>query len=134
MNFRGPYKIININGDRYTLLNLLNDKTITVHRMHIRAYKQSEHITPEEVARNMATEFIVESVLNIQGNRNKNRHFLRTDLELLVKWEGYEESYNSWEPYSEIKGTEAFKQYCLNNNLQYLIPKQYKANDGVIPV
>ena len=36
--------------------------------------------------------------------------------------------------YSEIKSTEAFKQYCLNNNLQYLIPKQYKANDGVIPV
>ncbi|HCK04385.1 MAG TPA: hypothetical protein DHV86_06465, partial [Methylophilaceae bacterium] len=134
MNFRGPYKIININGDRYTLLNLLNDKTITVHRMHIRAYKQSEHITPEEVARNMATEFKVESVLNIQGNRNKNRQFLRTDLELLVKWEGYEESYNSWEPFSEIKSTEAFKQYCLNNNLQYLIPKQYKANDGVIPV
>ena len=102
--------------------------------MHIRAYKQSEHITPEEVARNMATEFIVESVLNIQGNRNKKQQYLRTKLELLVKWEGYDETYNSWEPYSEIKSTEAFKQYCLNNNLQYLIPKQYKANDGVIPV
>ena len=52
----------------------------------------------------------------------------------MVKWEGYDETYNSWEPYSEIKSTEAFKQYCLNNNLQYLIPKQYKTNDGVIPV
>ena len=102
--------------------------------MHIRVYKQSEHITPEEVARNMATEFIVESVLNIQGNRNKKQQYLRTKLELLVKWEGYDETYNSWEPYSEIKSTEVFKQYCLNNNLQYLIPKQYKANDGVIPV
>ena len=43
--------------------------------MHIRAYKQSEHITPEEVARNMATEFIVESVLNIQGNKNKKQQY-----------------------------------------------------------
>ena len=60
--------------------------------MHIRAYKQSEHITPEEVARNMATEFIVESVLNIQGNRNKKQQYLRTKLELLVKWEGYDET------------------------------------------
>ena len=85
--------------------------------MHIRAYKQSEHITPEEVARNMATEFIVESVLYIQGNKSKKAIYLRANLELLVKWEGNEESYNSLKPYSEIKSTEAVKQYCLNNNL-----------------
>ena len=85
--------------------------------MHIRAYKQSEHITPEEVARNMATEFIVESVLDILGNKSKKAIYLRANLELLVKWEGNEESYNSLKPYSEIKSTEAVKQYCLNNNL-----------------
>ena len=28
LNYRGPYKIINIDQDRYTLLNLLDDKTI----------------------------------------------------------------------------------------------------------
>jgi hypothetical protein len=35
LNFKGPYKIVNINQDRYTLLNLLNDKTNHLWSLHI---------------------------------------------------------------------------------------------------
>ena len=66
-------------------------------------------------------EFTLEAILDIQGNI-PDEQYLPPHVWLHVKWMGYDESSNTWEPYSEIKHTEAFQRYCSNNNLQYLIP------------
>jgi hypothetical protein len=95
LNFKGPYKIVNINQDRYTLLNLLNDKTTTTHRSHIRPYTTNKHVSPEQVTQNMAMEFTLESIQNIKGTKNKNNRYKRTDLQFLIWWERYDESYDS---------------------------------------
>ena len=116
LNFKGPYKIVNINQDRYTLLNLLNDKTTTTHRSHIRPYTTNKHVSPEQVTQNMAMEFTLESIQNIKGTKNKDNRYKRTDLQFLIWWERYDESYDSWEPYKEIKETDVFKEYCLQKS------------------
>ena len=49
--------------------------------------------------------------------------FLRTNLMIKIRWLGYSEKYDSWEPYSEIKMTTLWQKYCQNKGLEYLIPK-----------
>ena len=47
------------------------------------------------------------------------KRYLRTNLEFLVLWQGYDETHDSYEPYTEMKRRESFKQYCLQNDLRY---------------
>lgn len=135
MNFKGPFKVVNKDRDQYTIQNLLTHKPITVHVTQIRPYIVSDIITPEEVAKNIATEFEVEAVIKLRGDhqttkgQQKKRKYKKTNLECLVQWAGYDESYDSWEPYSEIKRTEAFKTFCLANDFKELVPKEYLDND-----
>ena len=52
---------------------------------------------------------------------NKKSKYLRTGLEVHVKWAGYPSERDSWEPYWELRGTAAFKAYCSLHDLKYLL-------------
>jgi hypothetical protein len=55
--------------------------------------------------------FLVEHILSHQsgsgpgGDKPAKRKYL-------VKWEGYPESQATWEPYSGVRHTPAFEEYC----------------------
>ena len=127
--FQGPFRVINIHeGNRYTIQGLLDSKQIkTVHLKRLQPFYYDPNIVdPVEVAKCVNQEFVVEDIIQVKGNKDgRGLRYLRTGLEFLIKWEGYDESQNSWEPYSEMKHTEIFKRYCITQNIQYLIPKQY---------
>ena len=56
--------------------------------------------------------------------KQKRGKYLKRELEFKVQWIGYDESEDSWEPYSALRNTEALETYCYANNLQYLLPTQ----------
>ena len=67
-------------------------------------------------------EFLPERILQIDGDRSaRTRRYLRTNLTLKVRWTGYSEQWDTWEPYAELKHTTAFKTYCEQHRLTYLL-------------
>ena len=52
-----------------------------------------------------------------------------TGLEFQVRWEGYDESEDSWEPYKELRYNTTFIKYCQQKGLRYLIPHDVDQTD-----
>ena len=48
-----------------------------------------------------------------------------TTMKFLVKWLGYDDTYNSWEPWKNVRDVEKLHQYLRENNLSKLIPKKF---------
>ena len=123
-NYRGPFLVVSNDTTRYSLQNLVTGDTFDTHVTTLQPFHfDPKVVDPKVVARQAAGEFFVEHVLEIRGSKNpKNRRFYRTDLELLIKWTGYDESYNTWEPYKELRFNAQFHEFCQEHRYQYLIP------------
>ena len=81
-------------------------------------------VDPNKIALQASQEFIVEDILSLDGTRNKNKRYNRINLRVKVRWQGYGESEDTWEPYSELKGNLKFLKYCQKHGLLYLIDRR----------
>ena len=124
LNYKGPFKVVSNNVTRYTLQNLVTGAIFDTHVKTLQPFLFDPNIVdPKVVARQAAGEFIVDRILDIKGTKSgKSRKFNRTNLQLLVQWAGYDDSYNTWEPYKELRYTEQFHQFCREKGYKYLIP------------
>ena len=86
-------------------------------------YYHPESVDPKDVARRDVDEYYVERIIEHRGDVNR----LRT-LEFLVKWEGYDESWNSWEPWKNLRLTEALHRYLIENGLRRILPREVREN------
>ena len=104
-----------------------NKKTsgfINAHPAHIHPFVvDTNQVNPTDVAKQASQEYVVETILKINGNTNRQGKYYKRGLEFQVRWEGYDESEDSWEPYQELRFNTQFIKYCNDNGLRYLIPK-----------
>jgi hypothetical protein len=120
---RGPVKVVNSIGDKYTIQDLLSMKLETVHLSRLREF---EGTLSEEQARELAIrdsdQFIVEKVLRHFGNPNGRKDQLFFE----VKWLGYEKT--TREPWSNLRKTEGLHDYLRNHpdkDVKKLLPKEF---------
>ena len=66
-------------------------------------------------------EFLVESILKHRGDSKR-----KTSLEFLVKWLGYSDEENTWEPYNNLKDNSVLHDYLRKNKLEKLIPASHQ--------
>ena len=120
---KGPYRIVNVQGSRYTLQDLATGKALpTQHASSLRQFHYNSNIVdPKEVAQRAAREYVIETITSMRGKQT-NRKWNRKHLELKVHWRGSEEKDDTWEPYASVKTSYAFKTYCDNQKLAYLLP------------
>lgn len=66
--------------------------------------------------------FVVEEVLNHRGTTRRN-------IEFFIKWQDYDQTYNSWEPWNpDMRDNELVNQYLIQKGLQNLILRKYRNN------
>jgi hypothetical protein len=68
------------------------------------------NVDPRNIALRNRDEFYVEKILAHHGR-------LKT-LAFHVKWRGFDESFNSWEPWKNLRETEMLHRYLILHDLQ----------------
>ena len=121
-HYRGPYRVTQSKDSRIQIQNLITKELHEVLVTQLKPFHYNPNIiNPTKVALQAQQEFLPAKIIAIRGNRNKKQKYLRTGLEVHVKWAGYPSEWDSWEPYLELRGTAAFKAYCSLHDLKYLL-------------
>jgi hypothetical protein len=106
-------KIVNkMRDDIFEVLDLVSGKIIKVHVDRLRVFKYEKTSTNDESMLQLATSDVDEFIINeILAHRYVGSRKTKSNLEFLVSWDGYEDVYNSWEPYDNLKDVQALDIY-----------------------
>ena len=121
---RGPLKVNRCKNNEYALENLVTGKTEYHHVTNLKPfYFDASKTDPKVVAtKDYLATFIVEKIIQHKGDL----HGPFGKMTFEVKWEGYTERDNTWEPYSHLRNCSLLHDYVRENNLPMrLIPKQF---------
>jgi hypothetical protein len=119
----GPMRILEHKNSEYTLLNLITTKEKVYHAQHMRPFIfNPKNTDPTDVARRDYVEFFIQEILEHRGTPSRS-----TSMEFLVKWTGYEDSYNTWEPHANLRKSESLHAYLRTQNLLRLIPPEFRS-------
>ena len=66
-------------------------------------------------------ESVIADILSHVGNKKKP-----STLKFLVKWLNYDSSHKSWEPWKSMRTTDQLHKYLRDNNMSYVIPKEFR--------
>ena len=122
--WRGPMKVIDHKQGEYTLLDLTTNKEKRYHSTQMKPFLFNPLRTnPTDVSRKDYLEFFIETILQHTGDIKR-----LSTLQFKVKWLGYDETYNSWEPWANLREMEILHQYLIVNNMKQIIPNKFKAN------
>ena len=128
---KGPLQVVSKKGSFYTLMDLVEHKTITVHIDHLEEFRYDKaHVDPAVVAAKDTLEFFVESVLDHEPKLHPTKN--RKDLEFLISWRGYP-GQDSWVPWRNLTKNEFVHEYCRQNHMKSLIDKRYASGGGGAP-
>ena len=115
-NWNGPMRVIKGLNSRYTLLDLITgkEKDYLVSDMKPFIF-DSAIVDPLDIARRDKMELFIEKISDHRGKLSQ-----RKSLQFLVSWMGYDQSYNSWEPYANLRDSTHLHSYLREKNLTHL--------------
>jgi len=126
---RGPFRVIKKTrrGDQgtiYTCQHMATNKLMDFHVTVLQPFTyNSTEILPEDIARSDYNLFEVDKIINHRWTNGKatNR---KSELEFLVKWEGYSDSENTWEPWKNMSKVGVVHDYMnAINELRKFVSK-----------
>ena len=119
---KGPYQVINFVGSKYVIQDLMTGRNFDTHISNLVPFNFDDTRTdPVEVAMHDQQEFLVERIISHRGDPTRHK-----SMEFLVKWTGYPDDSNSWEPFKNLRDNEQAIEYMNNNRLRSLIPRRHK--------
>ena len=119
---RGPIQVVSRKDSRYLLKDLISHKEKEYHVSDMKPFIFDPSTTnPTDIARRDHLEFFVDKVFRHRGDLKSKR-----DLEFHVKWLDYDESRDSWEPYSALRDTSQLHEYLWLHKLDKLSLRKFK--------
>ena len=79
--------------------------------------------TPSHVSDKDYLEFLIEPNLSHSGNPKR-----LSTLKFKIKWLGYDETCNSWEPWSSSRQMRILRKNLIEQNMLNIIPRKFKEN------
>ena len=127
---RGPFLVVSSKDHEYVLEDLVDHKILPgVHVTRLRRFVfDTTRKTAEEIASHDNMEFYVESVLDHEPKVRPERH--RKDLRFKIRWLGYDPSYDSWEPWSELRANSIVHAYMRSHGMASIISPLYRPDGG----
>jgi Chromo (CHRromatin Organisation MOdifier) domain len=119
--WRGPMQVVYGKDSQYLLKDLISHQEKEYHVSDMKPFIFDPSTTnPIDIARRDHLEFFVDKVFGHRGDAKSKR-----DLEFHIKWLGYDESHDSWEPYSALRDTSQLHEYLRLHKLEKLIPRKF---------
>jgi hypothetical protein len=121
-NLKGPMQVVERSGARYTLRNLVNNRLEDYHVTTLRQFKYDpQYVDPYKIALRDEQFYEIEKIIDHRGEFND-----KSNLHFKVKWLGYDDNDNTWEPWKNVRANLALHKYLRDKKLQRHIPKEYK--------
>jgi len=120
---RGPMKVLEKEGDKYTLLDIITRKAEELHvtRLHP-FYFDPARTDPEKIAYLDRGEHTVDKIIDAQMDENEPKD----SWSFLVRWEGYSEEDDLWLSWKELKDVKALHEYLREKGKAHLLPKSHQ--------
>jgi hypothetical protein len=120
---KGPMKILERNGDKYEVLDLVSRISDSVHISRIYPFLYDDtRVDPEKVAYRDKEEFEVEQILDDTIDLNISVRLWR----FYVKWSGYDLTEALWLPWDELKHVGVLHDYLRTKGLGQYIPLSHQ--------
>ena len=78
-------------------------------------------VDPLDIARRDQTEFFIEKISNHVGKLSQ-----RKSLQFFVSWMGYDQSYDSWKSFANLRDSTHLHSYLREKNLTQLIHTKFR--------
>ena len=103
-------------NSRHTLLDLITGKEKDYHVSDMKPFVfDSALVDPLDIARRDQMEFFIEKISD---------H--RKSLQFFVSWMGYDQSYDSWVPFANLRDSTHLHSYLREKKLTQLIPTKFR--------
>jgi hypothetical protein len=120
--WKGPLRVVKGSNSIFTILDLVTNKEKDYHVSDMKPFQFDPlNTNPLEVARKDYLEFFVEAILKHSGTRQSKK----SNLRFYIKWLGYDDNHNSWEPYSNIRDMTVCHEYLRSHGMSNHIPKKF---------
>jgi len=112
----------NSRPSHYTVQDLLTKKIFQVAASRLRPfYYDSRFTDPKEVRLHDDQEFYIDKIIEHVGDTNR-----LSSLYFKVRWVGYNDENDSWEPWKSLRNTQQLHDYLYFSKLDKLVPREHR--------
>ena len=110
--WQGPYTVVEkIGSTEYRIQNVANDKNYRVPVARLKIYKIDPSRAAAELAAHDDGELLVDDAIDHMGSS-------RDDLKFRIRWAGYGEEDDTWEPLENVRGCVPVEDYMVRHGIR----------------